>query len=127
MIFKRLSAGVAGAFTLAGLLATPVHAQTSLAMTSACSKPARAAALSRNAFAELPTIAQQQNIDGITTLRVDISSAGKLLSENVVSSSGNTYIDSEAMRSARLASFTPEIRACSATSGSYLYRVDFTR
>lgn len=126
MIFKRLSAGVAGAVTLAGLLITPVHAASSVAVTAGCSVRARDAALSDQMSVTLPTIAQEENVQGITTLRVDLSAAGKLVSENILESSGNKAIDDEALRSARLSSFTPEIRNCSATPGSYLYIVDFT-
>lgn len=127
MIYRRLSAAVAGAITLAGLVVSPVHASTSVGVTAACSKPARVAALSGQMLADTPTIAEEQNVQGITTLRVDLSPAGTLLSENVFTSSGNPALDNEAMRSARLASFSPEVRDCSAAAGSYLYTVDFTK
>jgi TonB family protein len=137
MVRTRLSAGAIGALALAGSLIAPVRAttitvapiaqNTSVSVTSTCATPERPAALSDAVFVDLPTIAQEQNVSGVTTLRVDISATGKLLAQSVLQSSGNPLLDDEAMRSARLASFAPEISDCHAVGGSYLFRADFTR
>ena len=119
MIIKRLFAGTVATFTLAGSLLAPAHAAT-------CANPNRSAALSDATFVDLPVVAEAISLSGVTTLQIDLSSTGGLVSEKIVQSSGHGVLDDEALRSARLARFSPEIEDCKSVAGSYLYKVHFT-
>ena len=133
----HLSAWIISALALAGSYATPASAanvalepvvrSTSVASTAVCAVRSRSAALSDPVFVDLPTVAEAENIRGITTLKIDLSATGKLVSEKVVDSSGDRFLDDEALRSARLAPFSPEIVNCERVAGSYFYVVDFTQ
>jgi TonB family protein len=87
-----------------------------------CNVPAR---IDGSAYFEYPLIAQEQGVGGTTQLKIDITSNGALADEQIFSSSRNYWLDSAALRSARLTRFTPEVRDCRRVAGSYLYEVDF--
>jgi len=106
----------------------PLKAQIQTAATIVvenCRVSDRNPAVDGTAFFEMPTIAAEQGITGTSTVMIRLSSAGKLVSESVFGTSGNAYLDRAALLSARLTSFTPEVRNCAAVGGSYLYSVEF--
>jgi TonB family protein len=91
-----------------------------------CPHPNRAAAVDGPTFADYPMIAQQQQVEGTTMLRVDIGTNGALAHEAVLDSSGDALLDNEAMRTARISSFSPELRDCQAVAGAYMLTVAFS-
>ena len=88
----------------------PVGAQSAGVSRTGCvadTVPASVAA----APVELPEIAAQMNVSGISEIRVDLDSRGSLASASVLHSSGNRWLDLAALRAARLSSYSPELRA----------------
>ncbi len=126
-------AAVTGALTLSLAAAAsagtvrlvPFGAQTAAVTRNACSAPS-AAASAFAAPAELPEIAVQQHVTGVTAVRVDLDARGNLGIASVLESSGNRYIDQAALRTARTARYSAEVRTCERVGGSYALIVDFT-
>ena len=77
--------------------------------------------------ADLPAIAAEQNITGITAVRINLDAAGRLATSSVLASSGNRWIDQAALRAARSSRYSAEVRDCAPVGGAYAYFVDFTR
>jgi TonB family protein len=91
-----------------------------------CVVSERPAAITELATPVLPAIAEGQHVGGITTLRVDLDVAGRLTREEVLSSSGNRWIDNAARETARLSRYSSEVRNCTHVPGAYTLTVDFT-
>jgi TonB family protein len=85
------------------------------------------ASISSAAPAELPTIAVEQNLTGITAARVDLDAGGRLAKSAVLTSSGNRWIDQAALRAARSSRYSAEVRDCVPVGGAYAFVVDFTK
>ena len=85
------------------------------------------ASISNAAPAELPTIAAEQNVTGITAVRIDIDAAGRLRTSSLLASSGNRWIDQAALRAARTSRYSAETRDCAPVGGAYAFVVDFTQ
>ncbi|MGZ3506259.1 MAG: energy transducer TonB [Vulcanimicrobiaceae bacterium] len=85
----------------------------------------KAAAVDGLPFFEMPEIAAGQGISGTTAVKIDLTPAGSLAREELFLSSGNPWLDSAAMRSARLTRFTSEVVSCKHVGGTYLYEVEF--
>jgi TonB family protein len=85
------------------------------------------ASISSAAPAELPTIAAEQNVTGITEVRIDLDAAGRLGKSSVLASSGNRWIDQAALRAARTSRYSAEMRDCEPLGGAYAFVVDFTK
>ena len=77
--------------------------------------------------ADLPTIAVEQNITGITAVRIALDASGRLTSSSVFASSGNRWLDLAALRAARLSRYSAESRDCAGVGGTYAFVVDFTK
>ena len=52
---------------------------------------------------------------------------GRLTAQSVLASSGNRWLDREALAAARQSSYRAEIRECAPVGGAYAFIVDFTR
>ena len=76
-------------------------------------------------YFEMPAIAAEQAESGTTELRVDLTATGNLAGAGVLSSSGNKYLDAEALRLAHFTRFSAEVTDCKRVSGSYRYVVKF--
>ena len=76
-------------------------------------------------FFQMPTIAAEQGIGGTAQVKIDITPAGTLTSEALVSSSGNRWLDDAALLSARMSRYTTATIDCQHVGGSYLYDVEF--
>ncbi len=125
-------ASIAG--TLALVLSTAAEAATvrlvplsapSVATSVSCK--AVPASIAAAAPAELPTIAAEQNVTGVTSVRIDLDAAGRLAKSSVLASSGNRWIDQAALRAARSSRFSAEVRDCAPVGGAYAFVVDFTQ
>lgn len=93
--------------------------------TLTCGTPDAPASIKLADPPELPEIAAQQHITGVTTIRVDLDPSGNLEGSSVLTSSGNRWIDAAALTSSRLSAYAAERRACEAVGGSYALIVDF--
>jgi TonB family protein len=125
-------AGIAG--TLALALSTAAGAATirlvplappSVGTSISCA--ATPAAITYAEPADLPAIAAEQKITGITSVRIALDASGHLTHTSVLKSSGNRWIDRAALRSARFSSYSAESRDCTRVGGSYAFVVDFTQ
>jgi TonB family protein len=87
--------------------------------------PNTSAGIAGDAFFEAPSITAAQGLTGTSTVKVQLSSTGALLSNSLFASSGNRWMDEAALRSARMSRFSPEVRNCERVGGTYLYAVEF--
>lgn len=124
LILGSTAAGSAVTLSLTPDPASQVTLATFLQTTGPCAKPNLDAKVDA-AVVSTPTIAQDQNVEGSTVVHVDLRADGSLASSALAGSSGNWYLDAAAMRAARTAEYSPEIRACQPIAGAYLLRVDF--
>jgi TonB family protein len=77
--------------------------------------------------ADVPTIAAEQNVTGITSVRIALDASGRLTATSVLESSGNRWLDLAALQAARSSSYRAESRDCTRVSGTYALVVDFTK
>ena len=91
-----------------------------------CRNPNRAASIDGPSFADYPMVPQAQGVEGTTDLRIDLATNGALTHAAVMDSSGDTLLDNEALRTAKLTSFSPELHGCQAIAGSYMLAVTFS-
>lgn len=124
-VTSALTLGLATAASAAGVRLVPLAPQTAALTRNACAVPAAAASVVA-APAELPEIAVQQHVTGITTVRVSLDARGSLNAAAVLESSGNRFLDQSALRAARTARYSAEVRACERVGGQYALVVDFT-
>ncbi len=99
----------------------PAH----VAVMGTCREPNVSAAVDGAPFFEMPGIAQGQGAGGTSSIAIELSPTGALVSESVFQSSGNPNLDRAALLSARMTRFTPEVSNCAAIGGTYLYSVTF--
>lgn len=99
----------------------PLHV-FAISTRAGCDAPA---SIDGNPFFEMPTIAAEQGVSGVSLVRIDLTSAGSLASERLYSSSGNRWLDAAALLSARMTRYTSETANCRHIAGSYIYEVDF--
>jgi len=77
--------------------------------------------------ADLPTIAAEQHVTGIASVKIALDAAGRLTSSSVFESSGNRWLDQAALRAARSSRYSAESRDCAHVGGTYAFVVDFTK
>lgn len=83
------------------------------------------ASIDGNPFFEMPRIAVEQGVSGLAKVRIDITSTGRLASEELYGTSGNRWLDQAALLSARLTHYTAETANCERVAGTYLFEVEF--
>jgi TonB family protein len=118
------------ALTTAGAIVAALAHPASAGLTPAgngavCSAPYTEAAIANAAQPELPHIAKEQGISGKVVLEIRLSPSGKLVAGKVATSSGNPWLDREALASAAQSKYVPETQDCNAVGGTYLLTVDF--
>jgi TonB family protein len=101
---------------------SPAHNST---IGAVCAAPYTDAAIAAAAQPELPHIAKEQGISGDVVLEIRLSSSGRLAAAKVAHSSGNPWLDREALASAAQSKYVPATEDCSAVGGTYLLTVDF--
>jgi len=72
-----------------------------------------------------PTIAIAQGATGTTIVEVKLSASGSVAAARVVETSGNKWLDPEALDAARSSTFAPAIHQCEPIAGSYRLAIDF--
>jgi TonB family protein len=90
-----------------------------------CRVPYSDAAIANAAQPELPRIAKEQGIAGTAVIEIRLSPSGKLVAGTIANSSGNPWLDREALASAAQSKYVPETQDCNAVGGTYLLTVDF--
>lgn len=100
-------------------------APTSVGASVTCA--AAPASITHAEPADLPAIAAEQNVTGITSVRIALDASGRLTNSSVLESSGNRWIDQAAVRAARFSRFSAESRDCTHVGGEYAFVVDFTK
>ena len=129
------SAAVAGALTLslsaaagaATVRLVPLAGQAIGTTVNGCALPSALAAVTGIAPVEVPAIAAEQHVTGITEVRIALDARGSLTGTSVLSSSGNRWLDGAALRTARLSTYRAEVRNCARIGGAYAFIVDFTQ
>ncbi len=122
-----LSLALSTAAGAATIQLVPLSPPTAGASITACAAPFVSAAVTAAAAAELPAIAAGQHVTGITEVRIVLDRGGRLTAQAVLASSGNGWLDREALAAARQSSYRAEIRECAPVGGAYALIVDFTR
>ena len=97
------------------------------AASSFCAVSDRDAAVLHPAPVDMPPIALLQGAEGTARVRVDLTAAGTVENTAIAASSGNRWLDAEAIRVAHASTFLPEIRGCEPVAGAYIYEVSFLR
>lgn len=103
----------------------PLGAQSTGVSRTGCIAEAVPASVTA-APVELPEIAAQMKVAGVSEIRVDLDPRGALASASLLRSSGNRWIDQAALRTARLSAYGAEVRACERVGGRYALVIDFT-
>ncbi len=136
---NRIATSLTFAFTLAagavpalagsaiGLSPLPGAPHHIAAAARACGSRDADATISRPYMPVLPTIAAEQGTSGTTLVEIRLGATGSLESSNVFATSGNPHIDRAALEAARLSSYAPAMHGCTASGGSYLLHVEFTK
>lgn len=121
-----LTLALAATASAATVRLVPLAAQTVAAAHSACTVESAAASIVAMPV-ELPEIAAQQHVTGVTAVRVDLDARGRLADTSVLASSGNRWLDEAALRTARTSTYHAEVRACERVGGPYALVLDFTQ
>ena len=96
-----------------------------VAPSLSCGVPAVPAALTNVYEPVVPPIAEAQHAAGVTNLRIELDKAGHLARADVITTSGNRWLDEAAIASARLSRYRSETRNCESIAGTYVLAVDF--
>lgn len=99
----------------------PAHVAT-VSQRAGCDAPA---AVDGTPFLEVPAIAAGQGVTGTAQVKIRLTASGALAGEELFASSGNPWLDSAALLSARMSRYSAESINCERVAGSYLYEVDF--
>jgi TonB family protein len=94
-----------------------------------CDRPNVAARIIEPWYPTVARIVQERNVlgdpYGTATVAIDLDSLGVVRATRIVVSSGIQLLDREALVSALLSKYVPELSECTPRSGSYLITVDF--
>jgi TonB family protein len=104
---------------------TPDNAVDRVASAGECSDPDSNARVTDAYHAGwLKAVASQMNHANARIL-IDLDSVGNLLQANISTSSGNTFLDDQALIAARGSKYAPEVRNCSSFKRSYYLDIMF--
>lgn len=125
-------AGIAATLTLAlsaaaGATTVRLVSLSAPSIGASVTCAAAPAAITDAQSADVPTIAAEQNVTGITSVRIALDATGRLISSSVLESSGNRWLDRAALQAARSSRYSPESRDCARVGGAYAFVVDFTK
>jgi TonB family protein len=112
------------AIAIAGFWLTTSYALAA-DQAQACSAPDRAAGVLTSAIPDYPEIARMQGVAGSALVQVELAPSGRPEHAAIARSSGNEYLDREALRVVLASRFTPATSGCEALAGRYLYEVEF--
>lgn len=69
--------------------------------------------------------ATEQGFHGTANVRIDLTNDGIVIGARIVTSSGSSFLDREALQVARTMKFVPDRDSCPAIAGSYSVLVSF--
>jgi TonB family protein len=92
---------------------------------TSCRTPHTDAAFDGEPAREMPKIAEEQGVSGVSVVEVDLGENGSFAHTEMVKSSGDRWLDEAALQTARTSKYQAETRNCTAVGGSYLLKVDF--
>jgi protein TonB len=91
----------------------------------ACAQPHLDAATKNAVQPEYPEIAREQGASGIATVNVSLDAHGNVTAVSIAKSTGNAVLDQEALKAAKMSTFTPEVVDCKPIGGTYFFKADF--
>ena len=91
----------------------------------ACPDPDSNARVTNPFPAQWLRIAAEQTNHSDVQILVDLDSVGNLLNATVAKSSGNTFIDQQALNAAHGSKYAPEVRSCNSFKRSYYLDITF--
>ena len=115
---------LAGAIAIAALGLTTSYAWADQQLPT-CSAPDQPAAVLTSAVPDYPEIARLQGAAGSALVQVEIAPSGVPQHVTIARSSGNEYLDREALRAVLASHFTPAMSDCTPSAARYLYEVEF--
>jgi len=83
------------------------------------------AAIDGTPYFDMPQIAVDMGLTGVTQVKVDLAASGDLQAASLFASSGIAMLDDAALRTARFNKYIPETINCRHVAGSYLLNVEF--
>jgi TonB family protein len=105
----------------------PASAPPATPAPPACAVPFKDATSPNPVAPEYPDSARELGLGDVTVeVEVTVGPTGTLEAASIQRSGGNVAIDQAALRAARESTYTPKIVNCQPTSGTYLFRADFT-
>jgi TonB family protein len=107
-------------------LATALQPASAASRPAACSATDSPAQLMRAINPVRPSIAIAQNATGKAIVEVKLSTSGSVVATRIVESTGNKWLDREALDTARRSTFVPAVQQCTATGGSYRVTIEFS-
>jgi TonB family protein len=117
-------------FFVLALLTPPINSPLSTPVPgmdqTGCAEPNREVTVENAKAAEYPDSARRLGLGPVVVLvEVTVDTTGIVQDLAIYKSSGNAAIDSASLRAARGSTFKPKIVNCVATTGNYIFRVDF--
>lgn len=120
------SAPPSGAGAIPSVLPSESSAAPARTAKANCAVPNVGATTSRAAEPDYPESARESGTTGEVEVLVSLSAAGVPTAAVINKSSGNAALDAAAIRAARESFYLPEIVACQAVNGTYLFLASFT-
>ncbi len=109
-----------------GLVASRANALTTSRPPATCKSIATSASIDAPP-AEIPDIARAMQISGTAVIRVKIDEAGSLIDAGVLASTGNIWLDAEALRVTHVARYGPATEKCRPVPSVAKVEVSFNR
>lgn len=111
--------------TLSALIPVAPNAIASAPNTSTCPDPdSNARVIAPYHDGLLQSVAAQTNHSNVRML-IDLDSVGNLMQARIANSSGNTFLDEQALVAARGSKYAPEVRNCNSFKRSYFLDITF--
>jgi TonB family protein len=124
-IVAGLAAASANASTLTLSPLGPSHPERVAALGDSCAVP-YAPPRASNSFVQYPTVAKVTGVEGVATVGITLSPAGRVVRAWRMRSTGNALLDNAALDAAQYNSYVAERSECSSVGGDYKVEVDFS-
>ncbi|MDQ6932545.1 MAG: energy transducer TonB [Candidatus Eremiobacteraeota bacterium] len=91
----------------------------------ACAVPNSEAVATNKYQPETPEIAKQAGATGTAEVEVSLSAGGSVTGTSILKTTGNSALDTEALKAARMSSYSPKKENCVPVAGDYKFVVEF--
>jgi TonB family protein len=125
VFFSLTAVSPAVTITLKPNIGATSQAIGKLDASPSCRTPHTDAAFADAPSYEMPKIAEEQGVSGVSVVEVDLLANGSFAHTELVKPSGDRWLDEAALQTARMSKYQAETRNCAAVAGSYLLEVDF--